>query len=329
MFVGIGNYTINPFNMFDVQRIEGLNTYKPEAPKRIRTYKKYQPFYSEPNVLIVGNSRVEMGLSPKNYSLKQLGKVYNLGIPGMRFLEQVKYVNNILESQRIDHIIVGIDFSDYIFRYDEIPPIYRNETKLKQSKALDFFAALWSLDALNATAITLFDQTELSSTRDDNGFNPARDYIEIIKHEGQEVLLRQKAAELDVIFKDKFWVTEMADINIDFKQSQNILKPISEWKEKGIEVYVFINPYQKLYYDKLKEHHLYAPFLQWKSMITRKLKSNVKFCDFTAFGHQHSERKLSNGNYKYFWEPSHYKKEFGDMLIPKILKGCAQLPKSI
>ena len=42
MLVGMINYMVNPFLMFQQSEVNDIFTYKPEAATRVRTFKKYQ-----------------------------------------------------------------------------------------------------------------------------------------------------------------------------------------------------------------------------------------------------------------------------------------------
>jgi len=322
IIVGGFNYIINPYNIHNTERITGINTFKPEAAKRIRTFKKYQPFHIKPNTLILGNSRVEMGINPKHKNLTALGNVYNLGIPGMRFKDQATYANLIIQSEQITTLIIGIDFSDDIFRYDEVKKtLNTTKTVLWLEEPKDKLSSLWSLDAIKSSISTLINQHSQVSNRYNNGFNPANDYLPILKLEGQKVLFKQKMKTLDQVFKDKYWLEKMTDVDKS-RLGSNVAIQVKQWLKQGIHVHVFINPYHNDYYQKLKEHNLFTDFNLWRQQVSQKLSRLVTFCDFTELGKSKSNERLNNNELRYFWEPSHYKKELGDIMLPLIMKGC-------
>ena len=60
------NYLVDPYGMFDTDRVNGLNVSKPAANTHVRLAKPYQVTGFAPRAIIGGNSRPEMGLNPEN-----------------------------------------------------------------------------------------------------------------------------------------------------------------------------------------------------------------------------------------------------------------------
>ncbi|MBA6381810.1 hypothetical protein H4J45_05340 [Colwellia sp. BRX10-6] len=315
---GTFNYFINPYNIFNIERFIGFNTVKPESSKRIRIFKKYQPVYANPNLLIVGNSRVEMGLDPMHGSFNDKLIVYNLGIPGIGVISQLQYTQNVIENSDIQELIIAIDFADFLTtkNYKFTPP------SLNISPLSDKYGALWSLDSLKASIITIFKQNQFAANRLKNGFNPANDYQPIIKFEGQGVLFKQKIKMLNNMFKNKVW-DEKSMLTHEKSHLSILQKYIRVWMENGIKVNIFINPYHREYYTIMAENDLLDSFNSWRTLMKNVFSSKISYCDFTNLGHEKSDDKLTENELKYFWEPAHYKRELGDIMIPKILNGCA------
>lgn len=315
--IGLFNYLINPFNIFDISRISNINEIKPEASKRIQVYKKYQPLFAYPDVLIVGNSRVEMGLDPDHEGFKEYLSRYNLGVPGVGIRSQVQYAQNIIDNTDVKMVLLSIDFADFLTAEGHV----FNPFTLKIDPIIDRYSALWSLDSLKSSMATLFKQSEFESNRLNNGFNPAKDYLPIIQFEGQNVLFTQKINMLNNMLKGKVW-NEALMLNSQHSDFSILNKHIDNWIKEGIEVHVFINPYHQDYYKTLKENGLFASFENWRVLMTDNFVGKLNFCDFTDLGIEKSQDKLTENELRYFWEPAHYKKELGDIMIADILNAC-------
>jgi hypothetical protein len=317
LIIGCLNYFINPFNIFDVKRFIGINEVKPEASKRVRVFKKYQPIFTKPNLLIVGNSRVEMGLDPSHESFSDNSIVYNLGVPGIGVTSQLQYTQLVIEKSDIQTVMIAINFEDFLTTKNyEFKPHF-----LGIDPFSDRYSALFSLDSLKASITTIIKQNKIESNRLENGFNPANDYLPIIKFEGQDVLFKQKIGMLNNTFENKIW-NENIMLSNEYSSLSLLKKHIRIWMKSDIEVVIFINPYHNEYYTTLAEHNLLDSFNGWRILMENTFSKELKFCDFTNLGLEKSNEKLTDNQLKYFWEPSHYKKELGDIMLPKILKGC-------
>ena len=312
--VGFINVVVNPFLMFEKSKIIDSFDKKPEAATRVRTFKKYQAENQGYEALIVGNSRVEMGLDPNSQFFANQ-HVYNVGVPGISVNAQIAYANNLMRTNAIGTVFIGVDFADFISRqapqntpYEFISDDYE-----------DYLAATLSLDALNASLVTIFSQNQNASTRTVQGFNPANDYIPILKNEGQMVLTDQKLTSLATQIKGaRFYKVEM---NAAQNSSLMTLKEaLFNWKDKGKKVVVFINPYQDLYYEVLTKEGLSQDFEIWSETIKEiAISTNSTFFDFTELGKSHSNLKNNEGELAYFWEPAHYKRELGEEMLKIIV----------
>jgi len=317
LIFGSFNYFVNPYSVFNVERINGFNAIKPESSNRVRIFKKYQPVYVQPNLLIIGNSRVEMGLDPNHKSFNKKLTVYNLGVPGLGVISQLQYAQNVIENTDIQEVLIAVDFSDFLTKVNYKFKPY----SLNLSPFSDKYGALWSLDSLKASITTIFKQNQFEANRLENGFNPAKDYRPIIKFEGQAVLFKQKIEMLNNMFKNKVWDEELM-LSSEYSSLSILQRHIRGWMKKGIKVNIFINPYHQEYYTTMAENDLLDSFNAWRILMKRIFLSKINFCDFTNLGHEKSDDKLTDNELKYFWEPAHYKKELGDIMIPRILNGC-------
>jgi hypothetical protein len=309
------NYLINPFSIMDLNRIKGVNEIKPQSADRIGVFKKYQPIYFQPETILVGNSRVEMGLDPEHDSFRKLKPVYNLGVPGPATRGQLSHAQNVVDNSNVKTIILALDYRDFL---DE----QRNENSklspLELDEIKDKVSALLSLDSLEASVMTLLNQKNNAPNRLTNGFNPANEYREIVQLEGQDALFKHQTKLLNSKLEGKYFDLEKIQREITV-----LNKKITEWKSNDIEVMLFINPYHHDYYASLEKHKLLVSFNHWRELIAKKFANNLKFCDFTSLGYEKSKDKLTDKELKYFWEPTHYKKELGDIMIPMILNGCS------
>lgn len=307
------NYVVNPFAIFNSQRIEGINDVKPKSSDRIGIFKKYQPKYFQPVTLVVGNSRVEMGINPQHPAFDDLQPVYNLGVPGPAMRGQLAYAQNALKSSNVKNIFLALDFRDFL---DDQNNLDEELASINTSIFEDKVPAILSLDALMSSIVTLFSQNSESPNRLKNGFNPANEYRQIVNIEGQDALFDHQMKLLNSKLNGKAYVPEGVEFQIGVLNNQ-----IDSWLKQGVSISVFINPYHDEYYSAFAQHNLSRAFDDWRFKVKNALGNKVSFCDFTELGRRSSNIKQSENELMYFWEPTHYKEALGNIMIKQLVEG--------
>ena len=340
------NYVVDPYGMFGTKDIKGLNIIKPNAGDRGRIVKLHQIERYKPDILIAGNSRPEMGLDPTSGCWGQGGdSIYNMSIPGIGVYMLTRYLQHVLATQDIKHIYVGVDFIDFLVT-DDAPVNYGQwpaaamdfESRLivdkdgRQNryytwvKYVDMLKALFSLQGLKDSVETVLVQNEINSgNRRMDGFNPARDYLDIIASEGQEVLFVQK---------NKVIIKQLSNSKANIFQDarkwsvhfESIKRLLFLAKSLNIKVTLFINPYHAEYLAAINLMGKWEMLEMWKRELVN-ISHNIQgvtLWDFNAFNLTTTERisEVNKGNKKalsWFWEPAHYKKELGEVMLSEML----------
>lgn len=174
------NWFIDPYGMYWSPLIEGINANKSEAGNRSRTSKPYVLSKLKPSTLIVGNSRVEMGLNPEHPLIA--GKAYNIGIPGLGYRDQISIAINEVESNpNLRHIILSLDYLDFLHTETELETPLKdlaaryesNSSKLKPASSLELSQMLLSLETMESNFLTILKQSMNTSSITNRGFNTA------------------------------------------------------------------------------------------------------------------------------------------------------------
>lgn len=345
--VGI-NLVVDPYAITGASRMSGFNEYKIDINNRVRLMKKYNPLGTQHNALIVGNSRVEIGISPGNQCFKEAGMtLYNLGVPGATVRQQLGYALNVIYQQPIETVFLSLDFTDFIFtrrhaRFEELSLLDYREDGLRydasgrenpdylRTKALDYYQALFSLDSLVSSVKTVALQDAAAPDRDDAGFNPARDFGESVRVEGPRALFDQKMVDLREHFSVR-WFLRDDDGRLDpgFEDLRHFLDLAVE---RELRVHLFINPFHAIYWNLLRERNYMPLNEKWlnevETLVGAYPPDIVSLWDFSGdsrFIHEEvppaSDR---SGPLRWFWEPSHYRDELGDRMIEAMLvEECA------
>jgi len=337
------NWWIDPFGMYWSPITEGINKIKPEAGNRTRITKAYRATQVKPQVLMVGNSRVEIGLNPKHRIFN--GQVaYNQGMPGAGLQLQMDYALNVIaDTPNLHTIIIGVDFLDFLTQKSSVskdatlnqtqPKHWARLTALTESswsKSLfrlqEKAGMLLSLDALEASISTLIQQSAQVSSIDFYGFNTASTYVDIIHHEGIRPLFVQKLNELEKNLKGKDFVIK-SDISDDFSPHFLQLKKLLEGAtQRNISLHIFISPYHYSYLNLLDDLGYWENYAIWKRQLATLaapyLENSIHLWDFSGFSQFVLERvplQSPNEKMKWYWEPAHYNEELGDLLLEAML----------
>lgn len=344
LLVVVFNYFTDPYGITGARRIPGFNQYKADINDRVRLLKKYQPLRGEFNALIAGNSRVEMGLDPAHHCFAEAGLTpYNAGVPGAGFRRQLEYALNVIHAQPIRRVIVGLDFSDFIstapspvanrpglhevtggdFRF---LPAGAENPSFPETSALDFYKALFSLDALASSLKTVAMQNPSSPDRDLAGFNPARDMAEAVRVEGPHALFRQKLDNLETNYaRPRFLFAPGESVNA---QLLDLAQFLDMARDMALRVDLFIGPSHRLYWELLEDKGLMRDYARWRDAVIRVARTRAQaqalsLWDFARVSPYIDESVpmpgVRSGPLQWFWEPVHYRSELGDLVLDTLL----------
>lgn len=343
------NLIVDPYGLFGTPRLAGINDLKPAVPDRIRYVKAYYADHSRPRTVLAGNSRVEMGLDPASPCWDASDRpVINMAIPGLGLADQIAFIEHTMATADVHRVFLGLDlfdffvkasnhadYADWLGRYRVRPFNLRRRAdgssnpEYRLDRKRDWLAGLFSLDTTADSLATLARQGITgTATRRADGFNPAQDYLPIIRHEGQAVLFRQKQAEvarrlsradLDVYQGDHHWswVFETLDRFLERARRQDIT------------VVLFINPYHAQYLAAIDVTEKWPVLERWKrTLVSIAADHATALWDFNAIDQRTSEAAPRPGDRStilhWFWEPAHYRSEYGELMLAQMLgRDCA------
>lgn len=78
------NALVDPYEVFGAARIAGINEFKPAAKNHMMLAKTYQVEREHPVTVLLGSSRVLIGLDPASqWFPPRMRPVYDFGVPGV------------------------------------------------------------------------------------------------------------------------------------------------------------------------------------------------------------------------------------------------------
>jgi hypothetical protein len=334
--VGLINWFEDPYGMQWSPNIEGVNAQKTEAENRGRLIKPLRVAEVNPEILLVGNSRIEIGIPAESAAFA--GKsVYNLGLPGVTIDIQLRGANTqIKDNPNLKHLILTLDFRNFLFNYANIPHLnnlphhYAPKTQSLKDKITFYSSMLFSLDSLKSDVKTFFKQRSLNNDISFAGTNSAGTYQSVILNEGLSVLVGHQLSELHkkLLRQHITYQGESYTENFGIELLDTFL---TEHSGTDVRLSLLVNPYHYSYLHVLEETGHWPHFLNWKKELVRLAEKHtaIEFYDFSLFNQYTTEtmnfdkpRKAMN----WFWEPAHYRPEYGDMILTTIKNQQSNYP---
>lgn len=340
------NVAVDPYGLFGVPRTPGFNAVKSAGRNQIRFVKPYMAERVAARTLISGNSRAEMGLDPASACWDaEEGPVFNTAVPNLGVEDQIAYLEHAASKGGVRQAIVTLDFLDFLgvsnvpeedgqrgaptgnLRVDDQG---RRKPGFELRRLKDWLTGAFSLNTLIDSVKTVLAQglTGLTDRRDD-GFNPAQDYVPIIHNEGQGVLFAQKGPQLRrqlarpgltaFPLRGGAWSQELEALEQFLGRAQ----------ARGLAVKLAINPAHIDQLAAIRRFGLWDDLEAWKrATLTLAERHGATLFDFTSVGPLTTEAPPPRNNrtqqLHWFWEPSHYRSELGELMLATLLgRPCA------
>lgn len=291
--VAVVNIIIDPYQYFFTKKISGLNEYKPEYREHEMLSKAAEIKHINAETILLGSSRVMMGLNTSNPVFSEPKTVYNLGLPGTNMYESLQYFKHALTFQKnIKQVVIGVDFFMFNKNLENLDNF--DEARLGKTIYLkDLMNTTLSIDTLDASLSTIeanYSGDHLKKTEESTR-NKFRRWIEkFLNYEG---------------FYKTYTLSE---------EQLNYFKTLINLCEKNnIDYYVFISPTHATQYEAIDVAGLWNTFEDWKRAIVHI----TPVWDFSGYNSVTTEA-ISESMINYI-DSSHYSPHTGDLVLYKML----------
>ena len=320
------NVVVDPYGLFRIVDVTGLNRIKSQAGERAALFKRTGVERMRPASLVLGNSRAEIGFDPESPAWPESARpVFNLALPGAGIAAVADELAEALRSTSPRLVVVGLDFLD--FRVDPssdesftAQPANADSTRGLRDRA----AALLTLNALADSLTTIRAQHEpYAASLTDAGFNPKRDYIGVSRREGYFAMFRQRDQENARAYvsgpKSVFQTGKRPAPAFD--AVDNI---VARARERGIALRLVLYPYHVHTLMLFQLTGLWPAYEDWKRELVGRVDAargtvDVELWDFTGFSPHTDEQVPRPGDTRtelqWYWEAGHFKKSLGDLLL--------------
>jgi hypothetical protein len=355
--VGVFNLVIDPYGLFRLIDKQGINNVKPAAGTHGALAKAYQVLRINPNGVILGNSRMEVGFDPESpFWPGHARPVFNLALPGTGPSTTLLYLQHVLVNAERHHekkpkvVVWGIDFMDFLVdarnrdkqqRSTHIPRKDENLRLLANSdgsdnpwrafhKVQDYAESTFSLAAFEDSLLTLHARNDpFAENLTPLGFNPMRDYLKIEADEGYWAVFRQRDLE-----NIKDYLRRPMDIfNADGRPTpalDDLYQVINLCTLHNVDLYLLIYPYHAHLLETIRITGHWTGFENWKRAIVNIVESQshkpstskLVIWDFSGFN-QISMEPVPEVNDRqtkmhWYWEAGHFKRKLGELMLDRM-----------
>jgi hypothetical protein len=324
------NIVVDPFYLFDMPRIGNFNKFKPATQGREILAKSALLKRAEPRTLLVGASKVQVGLDPNSRVWSPVDKpVFNLGIPGSFSPETLRILQDALGAvSTVRRVLIFVEFIDLL---EPASPTGVTTPFLKTgwAEARDLADATLTRDALEASIQTITNQwSNFPSGLKPNGQMYDGIFREPTEAEGPGVVFGQKMtsnADRVVAIRAHLKKNQAAD----FAQLDTVRTIIKLCLERGIALDFALPPVHAELLRLLDLAGLWPRYLAMRDALSSTVADagggKVKLWSFMGFDEYSTERvpglNIRTAALQWFWEPNHFRPELGELVLQTIYNG--------
>lgn len=350
--VGVFNAVVDPYAMYRFYERDGFNVSKPAIHQRVRLLKAYDVRRLKPQSIVLGTSRVHLGISPRHRGWASLyPHRYNLAFDGATTKEMYAYLKHAHAAGRLEHVMLGLDTYHLSATPGSTRPDFDAGVLMNENHGLNILRTL-------AADIKLF--TSISTIRESLATLQAQDGIQPVwlAPDGQrlgEVFFRRPSEnftscgprcyfdeidKLEVRFKLEWKIPEPPGPRVQSGPPETpdpvtslgyIQKIIDYCRANNLGLSIFLTP------SHVHQLELDAATGNWRSVENGKRqlvamlamdaekhrdKEPIPLYDFNGYSRITMEKLPPEGSkaeMKYYWDSSHFKQRVGDMVLDRVL----------
>ena len=319
--LGTFNIVIDPHRTFNFRNTPALDACKTARGGRIA--KAEQLRHGPWDIVILGNSRVDAGIDPANPAWPSR-RVFNCGLTGLNFIEEAKVFEFLETVTHPNTVVVCVDFFHFQDGAAVADEFHFSRFNLERSAPAHYLDALWGATPTWHSILTL-----------SNYFGgKSHDYSDLglrIKPMAPPDRSGRSAFEAYVGHAIETWHHQGAWPGNQqcFKRFEEMLRLAADRRTRLIVVML---PVHALDLEMIRcQLGDPAPIQDWKRGLFAALAAfrrdrpgakAVPLWDFTGYRGYPADPVPPRGDphpMTWYWEPSHFRKELGDLLICRIL----------
>jgi hypothetical protein len=345
ILVGSVNLLVDPYEVFGAPRIAGISALKPAAKNHAMLAKTYQVARVHPATVLIGSSPTHIGIDAFGPQWPPaMRPVYNYGIPGgYATSTSSRTLQEAVNAGGVKNAVVFLDFQNFFVpeqhgpdlgeddrRYHTMSDGSPNPHRPEQVRS-DMFLSLATMGALIDSLTTVVSQGKpnaLNLTAD--GSSTEADFKSAARLDGMHDLFAQKD-------------------DYELERATRLTKVITGWSGPlpNLDIIASIIAYARSHDVRLtlviSPHHADAMEIYWRLGLWPRLEQlktelaamaatkdgTVTLWDFMDYSSFTTEGVPAVGDRQrptcWFWEPTHYKKQLGEVMIGRMLGADASV----
>jgi hypothetical protein len=329
VLVAMLNWLVNPFSLYQSPDIKGFNSDKVLFVEHLRLSKTKIVERLKPTSIILGTSRSGKGLSTSHSKLNSQ-HAYNMSAPSLNIYEMLRFFQHANAIEPQNRVILGIDYRSFTRDVTEqgftdsrltVTPDGKENSRYLFSVLSEVVSSLLSIDAVVASLTTVRQQ----------GWNAQKLYNDGRWDRVNEQFNHRTGfgINMGITFKrmDAYIREEKTDL-VGFDYYREILK-IAHRDE--IDLRLFVSPSHAWHWEAFRLKGLWSQFVALKRQLITINEQEAAFAnkapfpiwDFSGYNSITIENvpKATDEKQKmtWFWDPIHYKKSLGDLILNRVL----------
>ena len=338
------NAAVDPYLLFNMPRLAGFNDKKPSVESQERLMKAYEVVRAAPNGLILGTSRVAIGLDTAHAAWPAKARpVYNLGVAGADPFTSYRYLQHVLAHRGVTVVVLGLDFEYFLVgkKRDRSAPLAfesylsvdrdgRWDPNRRWYHLRDLAESTLSLEALADSLATLKasrrgETLDLSPSGSLSEAGFRRETAEL----GAAPLFAQRNLYNIRTYRGRTFPQDGAG-QADAPGLADLRAIIALCRARGIQLELFAQPMHADLLETLDLLGAWPAYEAWKRELVEVSRGGapgaaVRVWDFGGYD-QYSTETLPESSdrgarLRWFWEPSHYTKALGSLILTRIFGG--------
>lgn len=332
------NLLADPYDVFGTPRIAGISMLKPGPKNHALLAKTYQVARAHPVTVLIGSSSTHIGIDASAPEWPDaMRPVYNYGIPGGYATSMsLRTLQEAVADGGVKNAVVFLDFQNFFVPEQTGPGLSEDDRRYRLTPsgatnpdrplqvANDMFLSVATMGALIDSLKTIAGQRDSNLLNlSPDGSSTESDFINAARADGMYDLFAQK---------DAFEVERVARLK----------EVMAGWRGPlpNLDVVAAIIDFAKAHRVKLTlvitPHHGDALEIYWRNGLWTRVEqlkaelaglvaakgSDVVLWDFMDYSHFNVETVPVAGDRRtptsWFWEPTHFKKQLGDVMIQRM-----------
>jgi hypothetical protein len=320
---------VDPYRLFHLPRRLDDAIARPRATQHVVLTKTLGIAQVRPRTVVLGNSRAEIGFDPGASAWPASWQpVYNAAIPGAGLGQSVEMLAVALRSGEVRHVVVGLEFLDFLMDPDEPLADERDgDERTPLRTRWEALRTLLTLDSAVDSVVTLASVgNAYAPDVTARGFNPLRQYVLDARRDGYAALFLQRdtenarsyARQPHALFRRG---TQTSDTWRDLERLLTLAQ------RAGVQVDLVVYPYHAHTLELLRDAGLWPAFEAWKTRLAETVArhNGTRACalwDFSGYHAYARERVPARAERSvemaWYWEAGHFKPALGERVLQRM-----------